>query len=107
MLLSVALCSSFLLGGWLTIEPRGKSPIPIICGVLKFAAKHKHPVRRSAFTYCELKKPSRMDFSKSKYGGPFTNEEVEDVKTFLRMSLVIASISFALLTVVAFIINFH
>ena len=26
-----------------------------------------------------------MDFGKQKFGGPFTEEEVEDVKTFLRL----------------------
>ena len=26
-----------------------------------------------------------MDFGKEKFGGPFTEEEVEDVKTFLRL----------------------
>jgi len=29
--------------------------------------------------------PSRMDLGKSKYGGPFTTEQVEDVKSFLKL----------------------
>ena len=33
--------------------------------------------------------PSRVDLGMSKYGGPFTVEEVEDVKTFLRLIPVI------------------
>ena len=37
-----------------------------------------------AFIYCKDELPSRIDFGKSKYGGPFTTEQVEDVKTFLR-----------------------
>ena len=45
---------------------------------------------RSAFTYCEDELPSRMDFGKSKYGGPFTTEQVEDVKIFLRLIAIIA-----------------
>ena len=53
--------------------------------VLKYAVKNKHPQRRSAFTYCEDELPSRIDFGKRKYGGPFTTEQVEDVKTFLRL----------------------
>ena len=52
--------------------------------VIKYTIKHKHPQFRSAFTYCEDELPSRIDFGKSKYGGPFTTEQVEDVKTFLR-----------------------
>ncbi len=53
--------------------------------VLKFAAKHKAPLNRSALTYWEEDVPSRMDLGKSKYGGPFTTEQVEDVKTILRL----------------------
>ena len=53
--------------------------------VLKYAIKTKQPQHRSAFSYCEDDLPSRIDFGKSKYGGPFTTEQVEDVKTFLRL----------------------
>ena len=38
-----------------------------------------------AFTYWEEDIPCRIDLGKNKYGGPFTNEEVEDTKTFLRI----------------------
>ena len=44
--------------------------------------KHKTPIRRSAFTYCEDELPSGMNLGKEKYGGPFTTEQVEDVKAF-------------------------
>ena len=53
--------------------------------VLKFAAKHKAPLNRSALTYWEENIPSRLDLGKSRYGGPFTTEQVEDVKTFFKM----------------------
>ena len=53
--------------------------------VLKFATQNKYPVNRSAFTYWEEEIPSRIDLGKTKYGGPFTTEEVEDVKTFFRI----------------------
>ena len=59
--------------------------------MLKFAAKHKSPVRRSAFTYCEDELPSRIDLGKQKYGGPFTTEQVEDVKTLLGILAVLVS----------------
>ena len=35
--------------------------------------------------YWEEDYPSRIDLGKDKYGGPFTFEEVEDVKTILRL----------------------
>ncbi len=103
VLLSATLCSNFLLHGWLTVEPEGSNPLKPFCGILKFAVKHKTPVRRSAFTYWEEEKPSRIDLAKNKYGGPFSNEQVEDVKTCLRMVAVIASISVAVLTCSAYL----
>ena len=68
-----------------------RNPYKLIYGVLKFAAKHKNPIRRSAFTYCEDELPSRLDLGKQKYGGPFTTEQVEDVKTLLGILLVLVS----------------
>ncbi len=105
VLLSITLCSSFLLHRWLTIEPEGMNPLKTTCKVLKFAVKHNKPVARSAFTYWEPGKPSRIDLGKSKYGGPFTNEEVEDVKTCLRMVLIIVSISIPGLTAFAYMLS--
>ena len=66
-------------------EPITQNPFQLIYKVIKYAIKTKHPRCRSAFTYCEDDLPSRIDFGKHKYGGPFTTEEVEDVKTFLRI----------------------
>ncbi len=100
-ILSVPLCSLFLFRHWLIIEPSTVNPLKTVFSVLKFSAHHKHPVRRSAFTYCEDRRPSRIDMAKAKFGGPFTNEEVEDVKTCMRMVLVIASISAAVLVILA------
>lgn len=54
--------------------------------------RHKQPIRRSAFTYCEDELPSRQDLGKEKYGGPFTNEQVEDVKVFVGIVKVLLSL---------------
>ena len=67
---------------WFMIEPGAQNPYKLVYKVLKFAAKHDHPIQRSAFTYCEDELPSRLDLGKSKYGGPFSTEEVENVKCF-------------------------
>ena len=53
--------------------------------VVKYAIKHRRPVQRSAMTYWEEKIPKGMDLSKRKYGGSFSSEQVEDVKTFFRL----------------------
>ena len=63
-------------------EPVTLNPFKLMYRVLKYAMKHRCPEQRSAFTYWEEECPSRLDFGKSKYGGPFTTEQVEDVKTF-------------------------
>ena len=41
--------------------------------------------QHSAFTYWEEQCPSHIDLGKDKYGGPFAVEEVEDVKTALKL----------------------
>ena len=61
------------------------NPFKNIYKVLKYSWNHKVPQHRSAFTYWEEDIPRRIDLGKNKYGGPFTNEEVEDTKTFLRI----------------------
>ena len=63
----------------------GLNPFKNIYKVLKYSWSHKVPEHRSAFTYWEEDIPRRIDLGKNKYGGPFTNEEVEDTKTFLRI----------------------
>ena len=74
-----------------------KNPIKLIVRVLCYARKHKYPENRSALTYWEEEAPSRLDLGKDKYGGPFTEEEVEDVKTVFRMlPLFIGFIAFIL-----------
>ena len=72
-------------------------PIPnvytIVCQVLKFSVGAKHSLRqRSAFTYWG-KEPSRIDLAKERYGGSFTHEDVETVKTFLRILAILAALS--------------
>ena len=87
---------------WLIIEPKSPQSLKNIYRVLKFAAKHKAPLNRSALTYWEEDIPSRLDLGKSRYGGPFTTEQVEDVKIFLRILAVSVGI---FLTVFASVIH--
>ena len=77
---------------WFYSEPGQNNPYKTVFKVLNFARKNKHPLRRSAFTYCDEERPQRIDFGKERYGGPFTTEQVEDVKTFLRIVLVLLTL---------------
>ena len=70
------------------------NPYRNVYRVLKFAAQYGKPLgHRSALTYSDDIKPSRIDFAKQKYGGIFTTEVVEDVKTFLRILLMLLAIT--------------
>ena len=82
--LSIIASSLFLCNTVLIKEPVTQNPFKLIYRVLTYALKHKYARQRSAFTYCDDELPSRLDFGKSNYGGPFTTEQVEDVKTFFR-----------------------
>ena len=98
VMLAVAIVSDILLNNWLIKEPVVHNPLRLIFQVLKYAVKNKYPRMRSAFTYWEDKPYSRIDLGKAKYGGPFTTEEVEDVKTFFRILFIVsvASVIFGL-----------
>ena len=76
---------------FLTDKIRG-NPYRLVVKVLLFALRHKSPIRRSAFTFCENEPPSRFDFSKRRYGGPYTTEQVEDVKVLLNIVKLLVSL---------------
>ena len=77
---------------WVTFEETSRNSLKIIFRVLYYSYKHRRPERRSAFTYWEDYTPSRIDLGKEKYGGPFTYEQVEDVKTMFRLLLLMLSL---------------
>ena len=79
----------------ISVATHSVNPIKLIIQVLNYTRKHNYPVRRSAFTYLDEEQPTRMDYGKEKFGGPFTEEEVEDVKTILRLLPLMACISFS------------
>ena len=83
--LALSVSSIFLCKHWLMKEPQITNPIKHIISVLNFARKNKYSRNRSALTYWEENFPSRVDLGKEKYGGPFTEEGVENVKTFLML----------------------
>ena len=75
---------------YIHIEPPPQvNPVKHIYKVMKYALLNKYPARRSAYTYTE--RPSRLDLCKERYGGPFTTIEVEDVKSFWHILLVLIS----------------
>ena len=77
---------------WFYSEPGRNNPYKIVYNIINFARRHKHPLRRSAFTHSDNYIPSRLDFAKERFGGPFTTEQVENVKTFFRILLVLSAV---------------
>ena len=88
----VGLCLLVYYKKHFNIDRTGEHPLKLIYQVLKYAWKHKCPENRSAFTYWEEDIPPRIDLGKSKYGGPFTTEEVEDTKTFFSILVLLLSL---------------
>ena len=82
--LSLILITDCLYHHKLEVHFKPCSPLKTAFKVLNYVRKTKYPERRSALTYIDEEEPSRLDYGKHKFGGPFTEEEVEDVKTFLR-----------------------
>ena len=81
----------------LMTKPQLSNPIKHMFDVLNYARTHDCPQRRSALTYWEDDCPPRIDLGKDKYGGPFSVEEVEDVKTILRLiPVVICAMTFGM-----------
>ena len=91
VVLPIILCLARHGRRWFLIEQGQNNPYKLVYRVTKFSRQHKTPVRRSAFTYCEDEVPSGLDLGKGKYGGPFTTEQVEDVKVFYGILKVLLS----------------
>ena len=92
--LALIIISDCLCQQWLDKTHKVSDPIKLIVQVLNYTRKHSYPERRSAFTYIDEEHPTRMDYGKDKFGGPFTEEEVEDVKTVLRLIPLIICVSY-------------
>ena len=90
-------CISHCSKDWFVIDATTFKPYRLLYRVTRFTRRHKVPIRRSAFTYCEDEIPCGLDLGKHKYGGPFTTEQVEDVKAFygiLRVLLALGPVFF-------------
>ena len=69
------------------------NPLLLVYRVLKYAATVKRPVERTAFSYDGRPEPSRIDLAMVTHLGNFRDEEVEDVKTFLRIVMFLISLT--------------
>jgi len=88
-IITLAVSADFILNNWLD-----KQPLPLanylikMVKVLLYAKKHRYPTVMAPHDWDE-RRSIRLDVSKHEYGGPFSSEEVEDVKTSLRILVII------------------
>lgn len=87
--ISLALILNGCCKSWFVINRDRPNPLMKILRVVYLAVVIKRPVHRSAFSFNGALPPSRIDLTKAVHGGKFTNEEVEDVKTSLRLLLML------------------
>jgi peptide/histidine transporter 3/4 len=92
VILIIVLCISYRKRHWFNSSSGQHNPYKTLFKVLNFARRHKYPIQRSAFTYSDDFRPSRIDYAKERFGGPFTTEQVEDVKTFIRILVVLLTL---------------
>ena len=87
--LTLALCSDFLCQHWLVKESRvfGKS-LSDIFKVVKYVIRNRK-LRYDFATEGEFS--SQFNVAKHQYGGPFSAQQVEDVRTFLWMIAILAA----------------
>ncbi|XP_064384789.1 solute carrier family 15 member 3-like [Halichondria panicea] len=77
---------------WFVIGIVIGNPYKEVAGVVNFARRNKIPIQRSAFTFWEDDIPTGLDLGKDKYGGPFTTEQVENVKSFFGIFILLFSV---------------
>ena len=97
ILMAVAVVVSTRLKNWLFVENERRNPLKDIFDVIRFAVAAKRPERISAFGYDGRNAPSRIDLAKSKHGGIYESQTVEDVKSFLSLLplLVMSGLAFS------------
>ena len=81
---TLALLSNILFNHWLMKEQIISNPLPLILKVVYFTFKNNLNKQRT-FHLEQQGLLSKFNIAKSVYRGPFTSEQVEDVKTFFRV----------------------
>ncbi len=95
-LFSVSLCFLFLLNSTTEYTVIKINPYSKMYKIFKHMLLNQQNHRggfRSALTYWEENSLSKLDLSKSKYGGIYTHEDVENIKTFFRIVVILLSLS--------------
>jgi peptide/histidine transporter 3/4 len=65
--------------------PQTENPYKVINGIINYALSHNSLLHLHSNDRNESLSSSRLDLAKERYGGPFTTNQVEEVKSFLRI----------------------
>ena len=96
LFLTATLCLDFLFSSKLHKDVKIHNPVKKVKDISTFILKHNRQVGyRKAYTYTYDTPPARSDFAKKSYGGPFEDDEVEEVTSFWRIVLFLMSVGFA------------
>ncbi len=95
--LSLALCSDFIFNHWLVKENIINNPLPQIRKVVQYTIRKRHKLQRipSSGEHEDQGALSRFNIAKTIYAGPYTTEQVEDVKTFFRIMGIVTTFMIA------------
>ena len=93
-ILSVGLVLMICFHHWFFKNTLWENPVKLIAKILCYTATvRRHlPVRNRAFRYGEERK-KRIELAKIAYDGKFSDEKVEDVKTFCRIFLILLTLT--------------
>lgn len=91
--LTAAICLDFLFSSKLHKDAKIHNPVKKVKEISAFILKHGRAVgHRKAYTFTYDTPPSRSDFAKQSYGGPFEDDAVEDVNAFWRLLVFLLAI---------------
>jgi MFS family permease len=97
--ITIALLLHYCFQHWFFRARQRENPLRSIFNIVYFAAtvKRQAPRYRRSFRYGEGRK-SRIELAKVEFDGIYSSEEVEDVKTFFRILLLVLSLGFSFVT---------
>ena len=93
--LSAAVCLDLIFSYRLKKDPKIHNPIKKVKDISTFILKNNKLVgHRRAYTFTYNTPPTRSDFAKQSYGGPFEDDEVEEVTAFWRIIVLVLTVGF-------------
>lgn len=94
--LTAAVCLDLTFSSKLHKDAKIHNSVKKVKDISIFVLRHNQPVgHRKAHTFTYEAPPTRSDFAKESYGGPFEDDEVEEVISFWRIIVILLAWGFA------------